>query len=80
VVPAESYTALIGEEQRLRSILICNKRRKRSRTKMAERKKVEETLRRTKGRLGIPGTTTHGRTQAAFLTAIDLARFRAPPE
>lgn len=51
VMPVETYTALISEEQRLRSITFLQQKAQALETEMAERKQVEETLRRTKAEL-----------------------------
>jgi signal transduction histidine kinase len=51
VIPVESYRALINEEQRLRSISHLQQRAQALETEMAERKQVEEALRRTKAEL-----------------------------
>jgi signal transduction histidine kinase len=51
VVPGESYTALNSEEQRLRSITQLQQKAQALETEMAERKQVEEALRRTKAEL-----------------------------
>jgi signal transduction histidine kinase len=51
VVPVESYTALISEEQRLRSITRLQQKALALETEMAERKQVEEMLRRSKAEL-----------------------------
>lgn len=51
VVPSESYTALISEDQRLRSITHLQQRAQALETEMAERRQAEEVLRRTKADL-----------------------------
>jgi signal transduction histidine kinase len=51
VIPAESYTALISEEQRLRSITHLQQKAQALEAEMAERKQVEEALRRSKAEL-----------------------------
>jgi signal transduction histidine kinase len=51
VIPVESYSALIDEEQRLRSITHLQQRAQALETEMAERKQVEEALRRSKAEL-----------------------------
>lgn len=51
VVPVESYTALISEEQRLRSITHLQQKALALETEMAERRQVEEALRRAKADL-----------------------------
>lgn len=51
VIPVESYTALISEEKRLRSITHLQQKAQALETEVAERKQVEEALRRTKAEL-----------------------------
>jgi signal transduction histidine kinase len=51
VIPVESYTALIGDEARLRSISQLQQKAQALENEMAERKQVEETLRQTKADL-----------------------------
>jgi signal transduction histidine kinase len=51
VIPVESYTELIDEEQRLRSITHLQQKAQALQTEMAERKLVEEALRRSKADL-----------------------------
>jgi signal transduction histidine kinase len=51
VIPVESYTALIDEQQRFRSITHLQQRAQALEAEMAERKQVEEMLRRTKAEL-----------------------------
>ena len=51
VIPVESYTALVSEEQRLRTITHLQQKAQALETEMAERKQVEEALRRTKADL-----------------------------
>ena len=51
VVPMESYTALVDDDQRSRSITHLQQKAQALETEMAERKRVEETLRRTQGEL-----------------------------
>ncbi|MBZ5664424.1 MAG: MEDS domain-containing protein [Acidobacteriia bacterium] len=51
VTPVESYSSLQGEEQRLRHIAYLQQKAQALETEMAERKRVEETLRRTKAEL-----------------------------
>ena len=51
VIPVESYTALIDDEQRLRSITHLQQKAQALEAEMAERKQVEEALRRTKAEL-----------------------------
>jgi signal transduction histidine kinase len=51
VIPVESYTALINDEQRLRSVTQLQQKAQALETEMAERKQVEEALRRTKAEL-----------------------------
>jgi len=51
VIPVESYTALIDDEQRLRSITHLQQKALALEAEMAERKQVEEALRRTKAEL-----------------------------
>jgi signal transduction histidine kinase len=51
VIPVESYTALINDEQRLRSVTHLQQKAQALETEMAERKQVEEALRRTKAEL-----------------------------
>lgn len=51
VIPAESYSALINDEQRLRSISHLQQRAQALESEMAERKQVEEALRRSKAEL-----------------------------
>jgi signal transduction histidine kinase len=47
VIPVESYTALVSEEQRLRSISLLQQKAQALEVEVAERKQAEETLRRT---------------------------------
>ena len=51
VIPVESYTALGTDEQRLRSISHLQQRAQALETEVTERKRVEETLRRTQAQL-----------------------------
>jgi signal transduction histidine kinase len=51
VIPVESYTALITEEERHRSIIHLQQKAQALETEMMERKQVEETLRRTQSEL-----------------------------
>lgn len=51
VIPVESYTALITEEERQRSIIYLQQKAQALETAMRERKLVEETLRRTQSEL-----------------------------
>src|SRR5450755_2686529 len=51
VIPVESYSALSSEDQRLRSIAHLQQRAQALETEVVERKRVEETLRRTKAEL-----------------------------
>ena len=51
VIPVESYTALVSEEQRLRSISHLQQRAQALESEMAERRQVEEALRRTQAQL-----------------------------
>jgi signal transduction histidine kinase len=51
VIPVESYTALSSEEQRLRGITQLQQKAQALETEMAERKQVEEALRRTQAEL-----------------------------
>jgi signal transduction histidine kinase len=51
VIPVESYTALLDEEERLRSITRLQQKAQALETEMAERKRVEEALRHIKADL-----------------------------
>jgi signal transduction histidine kinase len=51
VIPVESYTALPSEEERFRSIAHLQQKAQALETEVAERKQVEEVLRRTKADL-----------------------------
>ena len=51
VIPVESYTALVSEEQRLRSISHLQQKAQALETEVAERKQVEEALRSTQAEL-----------------------------
>ncbi|HXZ30793.1 MAG TPA: MEDS domain-containing protein, partial [Terriglobales bacterium] len=51
VIPVESYTALVSDEQRLRNISHLQQRALALESEMAERKQVEEALRRTQAQL-----------------------------
>ncbi len=51
VIPVESYTELIDEQQRLRSITHLQQKAQALEAEMVERKQVEEMLRRTKAEL-----------------------------
>jgi signal transduction histidine kinase len=51
VIPVETYTALINEEQRLRSITHLQQKARALEAEMTERKQVEEALRRAKAEL-----------------------------
>jgi signal transduction histidine kinase len=51
VIPVESYTELIGDDARLRSISQLQQKAQALENEMAERKQVEETLRQTKADL-----------------------------
>jgi signal transduction histidine kinase len=51
VFPVETYTALISEEQRLRTVTQLQQKAQALENEMAERKQVEEALRRTKAEL-----------------------------
>lgn len=45
VIPAESYTSLIGEEERLRAITFLQQKAQALETEIAERKRIEQMLR-----------------------------------
>ena len=51
VFPVESYSALINEEQRLRTVTLLQQKAQALETEMAERKQVEEALRHAKAEL-----------------------------
>jgi signal transduction histidine kinase len=51
VFPVESYSALINEGQRLRTVTLLQQKAQALETEMAERKQVEEALRRTQAEL-----------------------------
>jgi signal transduction histidine kinase len=51
IIPVESYTELITEEERERSIIYLQQKAQALETEMMERKQVEETLRRTQSEL-----------------------------
>jgi signal transduction histidine kinase len=51
VIPVESYTALLSEDERYRSVTHLQQKAQALETEMAERRQVEETLRRTKADL-----------------------------
>jgi hypothetical protein len=51
VIPVESYTELVSDEQRLRTITHLQQKARALETEMAERKQVEESLRCTKAEL-----------------------------
>jgi signal transduction histidine kinase len=51
VIPVESYTALVNEEQRLRSISLLQQKAQALEAEVAERKQAEATLRRTQAEL-----------------------------
>jgi signal transduction histidine kinase len=51
VIPVESYMALLSEEERLRSVTHLQPKAQALETEMAERRRVEEELRRTKADL-----------------------------
>lgn len=51
VIPVESYTALIDDEQRFRTVTHLQQKAQALEAEMAERKQVEEALRRTKSEL-----------------------------
>jgi signal transduction histidine kinase len=51
VIPVESYTALINDEQRLRFVTQLQQKAQALENEMAERKQVEEALRRAKAEL-----------------------------
>jgi len=51
VIPDESYTTLVNDEQRLRSISLLQQKAQALETEMAERRQVEEALRRTQAEL-----------------------------
>ncbi|MGB6387559.1 MAG: MEDS domain-containing protein [Terriglobales bacterium] len=51
VIPVESYTALLSEDERFRSITHLQQKALALESEMAERKRVEEALRRTKADL-----------------------------
>jgi len=51
VFPVESYSELINEEQRLRTVTLLQQKAQALETEMAERKQVEEALRRTQAEL-----------------------------
>ena len=51
VIPVESYTTLVNEEERLRSITLLQQKALALETEMAERKQVEEALRRVQAEL-----------------------------
>jgi len=51
VIPDESYTSLVNDEQRLRSITLLQQKAQALETEMAERRQVEEALRRTQAEL-----------------------------
>lgn len=51
VLPAESYMSLVGEEERLRSIILLQQKAQALETEVLERQKVEEALRASEGAL-----------------------------
>src|SRR5260370_34449269 len=51
VFPVETYTALISEDERLRTVTQLQQKAQALENEMAERKQAEEALRRTKGEL-----------------------------
>lgn len=51
VIPDESYTTLLSDEQRLRSVSLLQQKAQALETEMAERRQVEEALRRTQAEL-----------------------------
>jgi signal transduction histidine kinase len=51
VIPVETYTALLSDEQRLRSITHLQQKAQALEAEVAERKQMEEALRRTKAQL-----------------------------
>jgi MEDS: MEthanogen/methylotroph, DcmR Sensory domain len=77
VIPVESYTALIDEEQRFRSITHLQQKAQALETEMAERKQVEEMLRRASPPQGL---AVHWRKSKPIQNHIPLSRFRQAPE
>jgi len=51
IIPVESYTSLVNDEQRLRSVSLLQQKARALETEMAERRKVEEELRRSQAQL-----------------------------
>jgi signal transduction histidine kinase len=83
VIPAESYTALDSEELRLRSISQLQQKAQALETEMAERKLVEEELRRTKAELEVlvqQRTTALRQLSSRLLSLQDTERRRIARE
>jgi len=83
VIPVESYTALIDEEQRLRSISHLQQKAQVLENEVAERKQVEEMLRRSKAELESQveqRTSALRRLSSRLLTLQDTERRRIARE
>jgi len=83
VIPVESYTSLVNDEQRLRSISFLQQKAQALETEMAERKKVEEALRRSQAQLESTveqRTTALRQLSSRLLTMQDTERRRIARE
>jgi signal transduction histidine kinase len=83
VIPVESYTGLIDEEQRLRSISHLQQKAQVLENEVAERKQVEEMLRRSKAELESQveqRTSALRRLSSRLLTLQDTERRRIARE
>jgi signal transduction histidine kinase len=83
VIPVESYTALISEEERFRIITNLQQKAQALENEIAERKQVEENLRRTKAELEETvehRTSTLRQLSARLLSLQDIERRRIARE
>jgi signal transduction histidine kinase len=83
IIPVESYTALVSEEERLRTIINLQQKAQALEREIAERKQVEETLRRTKAELEQTvehRTSTLRQLSARLLSLQDIERRRIARE
>ena len=73
VIPDEGYTALNSEEQRLRTVTQLQQKAQALENEMAERKQVEEALRRAKAELESLVEAAHSRVKTALVTVAPFA-------
>ena len=77
VIPGESYTTLISQDERLRSIAQLQQKAQVLETEVAERRRAEEKLRFHQAEL--ESLVEHRSVAPAFLPAAQFAGFRATP-